>query len=83
MWLAFLSVSIFAALVAGASIDVLRSAVQNVDDCPSCLALLGALQSIAMTGDDPFITTLTSLCIGLGVRLRYSFLVSIDVLYLM
>ncbi|KAJ7767552.1 sphingomyelin phosphodiesterase [Mycena olivaceomarginata] len=66
MWLAFLSVSIFAALVAGASIDVLRSAVQNVDDCPSCLTLLGALQSIAMTGDDPFITTLTSLCIGLG-----------------
>ncbi|KAK6980676.1 Metallo-dependent phosphatase-like protein [Favolaschia claudopus] len=48
------------------SCDTLKPAIQNVDDCPSCLALLSAFQSIALTGDDPFITTLTSLCIGLG-----------------
>ncbi|KAK7006387.1 hypothetical protein R3P38DRAFT_3282696 [Favolaschia claudopus] len=48
------------------SCNTLKPAIQNVDDCPSCLALLSAFQSIALTGDDPFITTLTSLCIGLG-----------------
>ncbi|KAK6988045.1 Saposin B-type domain-containing protein [Favolaschia claudopus] len=48
------------------SCDTLKPAIQNVDDCPACLALLSAFQSIALTGDDPFITTLTSLCIGLG-----------------
>ncbi|KAF8195288.1 sphingomyelin phosphodiesterase [Mycena galopus ATCC 62051] len=68
MWPIFLAVQLFIALVTGSadSTETLFSAVQNVDDCPSCLALLGAFQTIALTGNDPFIVTFTSLCIGLG-----------------
>ncbi|KAJ6450148.1 sphingomyelin phosphodiesterase [Mycena sanguinolenta] len=67
MWLAFLVAQVFVALVAGgAATDALLSAVQNTDDCPSCLALLGAFQAIALTGDDAFTAEFTSLCIGLG-----------------
>jgi hypothetical protein len=28
---------------------------KNADDCSSCLAMLGAFQKIALTGDDTFI----------------------------
>ncbi|KAJ7067511.1 sphingomyelin phosphodiesterase [Mycena amicta] len=44
----------------------LLQALQSADDCPSCLALLGALQTIALESTDAFIDTFTSLCIGLG-----------------
>ncbi|KAF7374111.1 Saposin B-type domain-containing protein [Mycena sanguinolenta] len=67
MWFAFLLAQVFVALVAGgAATEALLSAVQNTDDCPTCLALLGAFQTIALTGDDAFIVEFTSLCIGLG-----------------
>jgi hypothetical protein len=69
MWFVFLAVHFLATLAAGASTDALLSAVQNVDDCPSCLAMLGAFQAIALTGDDAFITSFTSICIGVGVRI--------------
>ncbi|KAF7344826.1 Saposin B-type domain-containing protein [Mycena venus] len=66
MWYVFLAVHFLTAFAAGASTDALLSAVQNTDDCPSCLAMLGAFQAIALTGDDAFITSFTSICIGLG-----------------
>ncbi|KAJ6488326.1 sphingomyelin phosphodiesterase, partial [Mycena vulgaris] len=66
MWFVFLAVHFLTAFGAAASTDTLRSAVQNADDCPSCLALLGAFPAIALTGDDAFITSFTSVCIGLG-----------------
>ncbi|KAJ7675216.1 sphingomyelin phosphodiesterase [Mycena rosella] len=66
MFFVFIAVQFLLALTAGASTDALISAVQNADDCPSCLALLGAFQEVAITGDDAFITEFTSLCIGLG-----------------
>ncbi|KAJ7500301.1 sphingomyelin phosphodiesterase [Mycena galericulata] len=62
----FLFIQFFLVFAFGGSTDALLTAVQNTDDCPSCLALLGAFQTIAITGDDPFITSFTSLCIGLG-----------------
>ncbi|KAF8195282.1 sphingomyelin phosphodiesterase [Mycena galopus ATCC 62051] len=67
MWLTFLAAQFFIALVTGASTEALLSAVQNVDDCPSCLALLGNFQTIALRGTDTFIANFTSLCIILGV----------------
>ncbi|KAK6980766.1 Saposin B-type domain-containing protein [Favolaschia claudopus] len=57
---------LLSALVTCTSLDALKSAVQNADDCQSCLSLLGMLQSIALTGDDPFIVAFTNLCIQLG-----------------
>ncbi|KAJ6460506.1 sphingomyelin phosphodiesterase [Mycena sanguinolenta] len=67
MWFVFLVAQVFFALVTGdASTDALLSAVQNADDCPSCLAMLSAFQTIALTGDDAFIVAFTNLCIGLG-----------------
>ncbi|KAJ6527327.1 sphingomyelin phosphodiesterase [Mycena vulgaris] len=66
MWFVFLAVHFLTAFGAGASTDTFLSAVQNADDCPSCLALLGAFQATALTGDDAFITSFTSVCIGLG-----------------
>jgi hypothetical protein len=75
MWFVFLAIHFLIAFGAGASTDALLSAVQNADDCPSCLALLGAFQAIALTGDDAFITSFTSICIGLGVRIpRFLFI---------
>ncbi|KAJ6517990.1 sphingomyelin phosphodiesterase [Mycena vitilis] len=62
----FLAVNLLVAFATGLSTSALLSAVQNADDCPSCLSLLAAFQSIALTGDDAFITSFTSLCIGLG-----------------
>ncbi|KAJ7157546.1 sphingomyelin phosphodiesterase [Mycena crocata] len=53
-------------LAARTALDGLVGIVQSVDDCPSCLGLLGAFQSLALAGDDAFITSFTSLCIGLG-----------------
>lgn len=71
MLFVFLAVQFFfLASVAGISSDALLSAVQNTDDCPSCLALLGAFQELAVAGTDVFIAEFTSLCIGLGVRLH-------------
>ncbi|KAJ7111829.1 sphingomyelin phosphodiesterase [Mycena epipterygia] len=67
MLFVFLAVQFFfLASVAGISSDALLSAVQNTDDCPSCLALLGAFQELAVAGTDVFIAEFTSLCIGLG-----------------
>ncbi|KAF7346627.1 Saposin B-type domain-containing protein [Mycena sanguinolenta] len=66
MWFAVLVTQVFAALVSGAATDTLLSAVQNTDDCPSCLALLSTFQTIALTGTDAFITAFTSLCIEMG-----------------
>ncbi|KAJ7767281.1 sphingomyelin phosphodiesterase [Mycena metata] len=66
MMLLLIATALYFAFAAGISTDSLLSAVSNVDDCPSCLALLGAFQSIALGGDDAFIISFTSLCIGLG-----------------
>ncbi|KAJ7082370.1 sphingomyelin phosphodiesterase [Mycena belliarum] len=66
MLFAFLAVQLVLALVSSLATDALRSAVQNVDDCPSCLGLLASFQALAIAGDDVFITSFTSLCIGLG-----------------
>ncbi|KAJ7153823.1 sphingomyelin phosphodiesterase [Mycena filopes] len=58
--------TLYLASATGSVADSLLSAIQNADDCPSCLALIGAFQSIALGGDDAFIVSFTSLCIGLG-----------------
>ncbi|KAF7357082.1 Saposin B-type domain-containing protein [Mycena sanguinolenta] len=67
MWFTFLLAQAFVALVIGDATDGLLSAVQNTDDCPSCLDLLGAFQTVALTGDDAFIVSFTNICIELGV----------------
>ncbi|KAJ6577051.1 sphingomyelin phosphodiesterase [Mycena vulgaris] len=51
---------------AAGSTDVIRSALQNTVDCPSCLGLLTSLKPVALSGDDALITQLTGLCIQLG-----------------
>ncbi|KAJ7610147.1 sphingomyelin phosphodiesterase [Roridomyces roridus] len=51
----------------GASSDALLSALQTTDDdCSSCLALLGAFQTVSLGSVDAFVAEFTSLCIGLG-----------------
>ncbi|KAJ7813657.1 sphingomyelin phosphodiesterase [Mycena olivaceomarginata] len=56
MWFVFLAIHFLTAFGAGASTDALLSAVQNADDCPSCLALLGAFSG----------NRTHRICIGLG-----------------
>lgn len=47
--------------------DIATSLVQ-MDDCDSCRDLLGSFQTIAFTGDDAFVSTFVSLCVGLEVN---------------
>ncbi|KAJ7041817.1 sphingomyelin phosphodiesterase [Mycena alexandri] len=54
------------AAVAADSTTVIRSALQNTVDCPSCLGLLTSLKPVAQSGNDALITQLTGLCIQLG-----------------
>lgn len=48
--------------------DAVIAALQVTDDCSSCIDLLAALQSVAVQGDDQFVSLLTGICIDTGVR---------------
>ncbi|KAJ7622053.1 sphingomyelin phosphodiesterase [Roridomyces roridus] len=51
----------------GVSTDELLTALQNTDDCSSCLDFLATLKTVALSGNDPFIIAFTQLCIQLDV----------------
>ena len=49
-------------------IDDILTAIQNMDDCSSCLEVLVPLQALAVLGNETFVESLTTICDLTGVR---------------